>query len=265
MTARLVRLVRVEWLKLISTRATYGLLATSVGLTVMWNVLEASRAGTSSGPDPLNTFSGLRSIVAGGVWDLILAAVLGMMISSGEFRHHTATSTYLAAPDRNRVLAAKAVTGAVAGAVFGLAGYAVACTVGLSFVAAKGYPVSIGAATFVNWGAGHLVGGALLGVIGVAVGSLIRSQLAVVIGAFVWSIILETLIGSLFPAVHPYLPYTAATTLAGTPLGVASFGSGGGAGSVTPLPFAAATALLLAIGLVVAVIAARTTVRRDIT
>jgi hypothetical protein len=262
--ARLVRLARVEWLKLASTRATYGLLATSVGLTAMWNILEASRAGTSSGPDPLNTFSGLRSIVAGGVWDLILAAVLGMMISSGEFRHHTATSTYLAAPDRNRLLAAKAITGALGGAVFGLAGYTVACTVGLSFTAAKGYPVSIGAITFLNWGAGHLVGGALLGVIGVAVGSLIRSQLAVVIGGFVWSIILETLIGSLFPAVHPYLPYTAATTLAGTPLGVASFG-GGGAASVTPLPFAAATALLLAIGLAIALIAARTTVRRDIT
>jgi hypothetical protein len=152
------------------TRATYGLLATSVGLTALWNVLEASRAGTASGPDPLNTYSGLRSIVAGGVWDLILAAVLGMMISSGEFRHHTATSTYLVAPGRNQVLAAKAITGAAGGAVLGLAGYAVACTVGLSFSAAKGYPVPIGPATFVDWGAGHLLGGALLGVIGVAVG-----------------------------------------------------------------------------------------------
>jgi hypothetical protein len=48
-------------------------------------------------------------------------------------------------------------------------------------------------------------------------------------------------------------------------IGVASFGAGRGPSSVTPLPFAAATALLLAIGLVVALIAARTTVRRDIT
>jgi ABC-2 type transport system permease protein len=148
---RLNRLVRVEWLKLTSTRSTYGLLAVSVGLTALWNVLEASRAGTSSGPDPLSTFTGLREIVAGGVWDLILAVVLGMMISSGEFRHHTATSTYLATPDRNRVLAAKAITGAAGGGILGLAGYAVACTVGLSFVAAKGYPVVIGAATFFGW------------------------------------------------------------------------------------------------------------------
>jgi hypothetical protein len=259
----MTRLVRVELLKLTSTRSTYGLLAVSVGLTALWNILEASRAGTSSGPDPLNTYTGLRSIVAGGVWDLILAAVLGMMISSGEFRHHTATSTYLAAPRRNQVLAAKAVAGAAGGAVFGLAGYAVACTVGLSFVAAKGYPVAIGASTFADWGAGHLLGGALLAAIGVAVGSLIRSQLAVVIGAFVWSIILESLIGALFPTVHPYLPYTAATTLAGTALGVASFGAGGA--SATALPFAAATALLLAIAVVIALIASRTTVRRDIT
>lgn len=123
----------------------------------------------------------------------------------------------------------------------------------------------IGPSTFFDWGAGHLVGGALLGVIGVAVGSLVRSQLAGVIGVFVWSIIIESLIGAVFPAVHPYLPYTAGTTLAGTPLGTASFGAGRGASSVATLPFAAATALLLAVGLAVAVIAARTSLRRDIT
>jgi hypothetical protein len=261
----MIRLIRVEWAKLITTRLTYGLLAVSAGLTALWNILEASRAGTAGGPAPLNTFDGLRSIVSGGVWGLVLAAVLGVIISSGEFRHHTATSTYLAAPGRNRVLAAKAVAAAAGGAVFGIAGYAVACAVGLSFAAAKGFPVSIGAATFVNWGAGHLVGGALLAVIGVVVGALVRSQLAGVIGVFVWSIILESLLGALFSGTRPYLPYTAAAALAGTPLGGGSFGPGRGASAATALPFGAATALLLGIAVVLGVIAARTTVRRDIT
>lgn len=259
------RLIRVELLKLVSTRLTYGLLAVSVGLTALWNTLEAARAGSANGPAPLNTYDGLASIVTGGVWGLILAAVLGVTVSSGEFRHHTATLTYLSAPDRGRVLAAKAVTGAAGGAVFGIAGYAVACAVGLSFTAAKGYQVMVGAVTFVNWGAGHLVAGALLGAIGVVVGSLVRSQLAAVIGVFVWSIILESLVGGLFTAARPYLPYTAAAALAGTPLGAGSFGPGRGAAAAAPLPFAAATALLAAIAVVFGLVAARTTVRRDVT
>lgn len=259
------RLIRVELLKLATTRMTYGLLAVSLGLTALWNTLEASRAGTSGGTAPLDTYDGLRTIVTGGVWGLILAAVLGVIVATGEFRHRTATATYLAAPRRGRVLAAKAVAGACGGAVFGLAGYAVACGVGLGFVAAKGYPVAVGGGTFFDWGAGHLAGGALLGALGVVVGALVRSQLAGVIGAFVWSIILESLVGGLFPATRPYLPYSAATALAGTQLGTASFGPGRGATADLPLPFAAAVGLLAALALVLGVVAARTTVRRDIT
>lgn len=262
---RLIRLVRIELLKLTSTRLSYGLLAASVGLTALWTTIEASRAGKTNGPAPLYTYAGQTSIVTGGAWGLILAAVLGMTISSGEFRHHTATLTYLATPDRRLVLAAKAAAGAVGGAVFGLAGYAVTCVVALSFTAAHGYGVAIGGATFADWGLGHLVAAALFAVIGVVAGSLVRSQLAVVIGVFVWSIIIESLIGGLFGSVRPYLPYTAATALAGTPLGAANFGPARGVSDVSPLPFAAATALLAAIALAGALVAARTTVRRDIT
>jgi ABC-2 type transport system permease protein len=260
----LPRLVRIELLKLTSTRLSYGLLATSVGLTLLWTTLEASRAGTPNGPAALTGSAGQTAIITGGVWGLILAAVLGVTISSGEFRHHTATLTYLATPRRARVLAAKAAAGGVAAAVFGLAGYVVTLAVGLIFTSAHGYHLAIGAATLTDWGLGHLVGAALLGVIGVVVGSLIRSQLASVIGVFVWTIIIESLIGGLFGSVRPYLPYTAATALAGTPLGTASFGPSRGVSGVTPLPFAAAVALLAAMAIAAALIAARTTIRRDV-
>ncbi len=76
-------------------------------------------------------------------------------------------------------------------------------------MAAHRYPVSIGPATFVRYGLGHLAGGALLGCLGAVLGSLVRSQLAAVIAVFVWSIILESLIGGLFTSIRPYLPYTA--------------------------------------------------------
>jgi ABC-2 type transport system permease protein len=259
------RLVRIELLKLTSTRASYGLLVASVAITVAWTTLQASQAGKPNGPAALTGATGQTTIITGGVWGLIFAIVLGVTISSGEFRHHTATLTYLATPNRSRVLVAKAIAGAIGAAVFGLAGYAVTLTVGLSFVAARGYRLAIGAGTLTDWGFGHLVGAALLGVIGVVIGSLVRSQVATVIGVFVWTIIFETLIGGLFTSVRPYLPYTAATALAGTPLGMASFGPGRGASGTVPLPFAAGTALLLAIAVAAGLIAARTTIERDVT
>ena len=116
-----------------------------------------------------------------------------------------------------------------------------------------------------RYAVGHVLAGALLAAIGVGLGSLIRSQLAGVIGVLVWSIVVESIVGSLFSAVQPYLPYTAATTLAGSTLGGAAFGPAhGAASSSSPLPFAAAVALLAAVCVVIAAMAPRTTVGRDI-
>lgn len=61
--------------------------------------------------------------------------------------------------------------------------------------------------------------------------------------------------GSLFTSIAPYLPYTAATTLAGATLGDKS---------VSPLPFAAAAALVAGVATLLSAVAAKTTVQRDI-
>ena len=259
------RLVRVELLKIRTTRLTYGLLATGAGLTILFSILEASRAGAGKSVGPLNTASGLNAVITGGTFALLMAAVLGATVSSGEFRHCTATLTYLATPQRSRVLAAKTGAAARIGAGFGLVGYVIALGVGLIFVSAHGYQVAVGDATLVRYGAGHVVAAALLAAIGVALGSLIRSQLAVVIGVFVWTIVIESILGGLFNSVQPYLPYTAATTLAGSQLGGAAFGPAHDATSAaTPLSFAAAAALLAGVAVVIAAVAARTRVARDV-
>jgi ABC-2 type transport system permease protein len=261
----MTRLVRVELLKLRTIRLSYGLLATGAALTALFCVLEAAQSGPGKAVEPLDTAPGFTSLLAGGTWALLMAAVLGATLSSGEFRHSTATLTYLATPRRGRVLAAKMAAGTVAGAVFGLVGYLIALGVGLGFAASRGYQVPVGDATLARFGIGHIVAAALLAAIGVALGSLIRSQLAVVIGVFVWTIVIESLLGALFNAAQPYLPYTAATTLAGTQLGGAAFGPAHDASTAaTALPFAAAVALLAGVALVLALLAGRTTVPRDV-
>lgn len=261
----MTRLLRVELLKLRTTRLSYGLLATGAGLTALFTILVAAFAGPGQAAKPLSTFAGLNAVLTGGVWTLLMALVLGVTVTSGEFRHSTATGTYLATPGRGRVSAAKAAAAACGGAAFGLAGSLIATAVGLGFVAARGYHLAIPAATILRYMAGAVLAGALLAAAGAGVGSLLRSQLAAVIGVFAWAIVIESLLGGLLTSARPYLPYTAATTLAGASPGAAAFGPAHDVTGSGPLPFAAAAALLLGVAAALSAIASRTTVRRDVT
>ena len=262
----MTRLIRTELVKLATMRLTYGLAAVAAALTALFSLLENNQAGASgTGVPPISTPQGLRTVTTVTGFAMLLACVLGSIVANGEFRHSTATLTYLAVPRRSRVLAAKTVAALSVGALFGLVAGAIATGVGLVFVAVHGDHVALGTGALMGHLAGAIVGAALLAALGAAVGSLVRSQLATVIGIFVWAIIVESVIGGLYTSVRPYLPYTAATTLAGVKLGGAAFGPAHGFNGGAPLPFAAAAALIAVIATATALTASRTTLRRDIT
>jgi ABC-type transport system involved in multi-copper enzyme maturation permease subunit len=262
----MTRLIRAELLKLSTIRATWALLAGAAGLSALFASLQASRAGQGgSDVPPITTAPGLLTVTTVTGFGMLLAAVLGVVSATGEFRHGSATLTYLATPHRARVLAAKTVAVACFGAGFGLLVAGVSAGIGVGVAAGHAGPLALGAGALAGHAAGTVLGGALLGALGVAIGSLVRSQLAAVIGIFVWAVIVESLIGGLFTAVRPYLPYTAATTLAGTQLGRAAFGPAHDVSGPGPLPFVAAAALIAAAAGAAALVAARTTVPRDVT
>jgi ABC-2 type transport system permease protein len=252
----MTRQIRTELLKLRTIRLPLGLLATAGGLTALVTTLGAANAGGAGhmAPPPLYTTAGFTSVITRTGFAMLLAAVFGVTVSSGEFRHETATATYLATPNRTRVLAAKVVVAAGVGLLFGLVGMTLTTGITLAFVAAKGYAVALPTATIVRFGIGAILGSGLLASIGVGVGSLIRGQLAAIVAVFLWGFVIEQVIGGLFDSTQPYLPFTAAGTLAGLPLG----------GATSPFPFAAAAALVAAVAVFISGIAARTTVQNDI-
>ncbi len=262
------RLIRVELVKLRTIRTTYGLLAAAALLTALLAGGKASMADRGGLASPAT----LTSVVTLTGWAMLFAMVMGVIAASGEFRHSTATFTYLAGPRRGQVLGAKAAAAAVVGAIFGLTGAVVATGIGLGSAAGTGHPIRLSAATLARYDLGAVLGAALLAALGVAVGSVIRSELAAVVGILVWSLLVEPIIAALSPTAEPYLPYTAATALAGASLGA---GPGGlhinvhhGAAAtvaVEPLPFAAATGLLGAFVVVISIIAAYSSVPADIT
>jgi ABC-2 type transport system permease protein len=252
----MTRLVRTELLKLRTIRLPLGLLATAAGLTALVTTLGAATAGGSGhmAPQPLNTAAGLTEMISRTGFAILIAAVFGVTVASGEFRHGTATATYLATPDRVRVLIAKAIAAAGVGLLFGLVAAGLSTGISLAFVAAKGYPVALAWGTIARFGAGAILGSGLLAAVGVGLGSLLRGQLAAVVSVFAWGLVVEQLIAGLFDASQPYLPYTAATTMAGATLG----------GSTSPLPFAAAAALVAGVAALASAVAARTTVQADV-
>ncbi len=257
------RLLRVELLKIRSTRLTYGLLATATGLTALLAVLRAATAGNGN-TQPISTGTGLTRVLTVIGFAFVISIVFGATVSSGEFRHSTATVTYLAFPDRVRVLIAKLFAAAGVGLAFGALGFATSTAIALVFVAAKGYHIALSAGTIIGDGAGAALATGLLAALGVALGTLIRAQLGVVIGVFIWTVFAESILGGVINQLGPYLPFTAATTLAGAKLGGGGFGYGGSS-TVTPLPFIAAAALIAALAMVVLTIASRTSLRADIT
>lgn len=247
--------IRAEFRKLATVRLPLGLLGIAALLTAAISLMEALQAGSgaSMADARLSTAAGLTGVLSATYFAMIMAMVLGITMATGEFRHATATATYLATPRRGRVLAAKTIAASGPGLLFGLAGAVITTSAGLGFAAAKGYPVALGASTIARYGAGAVLGAGLLASLGVGLGMLISSQLGAVIAVFLWAFVAENTLGGLSHAIAPYLPFMAATSLAG------SAPPGG-----KPLPFLAAALLVAGVAALICAIATRTSLRADI-
>jgi ABC-2 type transport system permease protein len=252
--------IRSELLKIRTTRMPAGLLAVAAGWTALVATIESARSGPG-GLVPALSGGGLRDVLTSTGFGLIMAMVFGVTLATGEFRYKTATDTYLDEPSRTQVLAAKIVTACIGGLVFGLAATAVTITAGLTFTAAKGFPVALSAATIARYSAGAILAAGLLAAAGAGLGSLIRSQVGAIIAVFAWCFGIEQILGGLSHRIAPYLPFTAAASMAGAANGAMPPMPSG----MTPLPFAAVAGLLAALAIVIAAVTARTTLRRDIT
>jgi len=248
--------IRAELGKLTTTRLPLGLLGIAALLTAVISLLTALQAGSGAAmaDTSLSTAAGQAGVLATTYFAMIMAMVLGITMTTGEFRHATATATYLAIPRRQRVLTAKAITAFGSGLLFGLTGAVITTAAGLGTAAARGYPVVLGAGSIVRYGAGAVLGAGLLASLGAGLGMLIRSQLGAIITVFVWAFAAENTLGGLSNAIAPYLPFMAATSLAGSP-------PPGG----HPLSFLAAALLVAGITAVTCAIAARTSLRADVT
>ena len=195
----MIRLLRSESRKLFTTQVWFWMLVIALALTALFVVGTILGDGTEGNPSPLlSTPEGQRNLFSlTGAAASFLAAVLGIIGITGEFRHLTVTPTFLATPRRGRVIVAKLVTYALAGLAFGVACGALVIAMSLPWLSARGVDVSLTANRIPLVLLAAVLVVAIYGILGVGVGSLIRNQVAAVVITLAYLFVVENILAAL--------------------------------------------------------------------
>lgn len=260
------RLLRSEWRKLATTKLAWVL----VGVAIIYSTTQAvTLVALASGLLPeVPTGEGMlvdteyiTTVLGQTGTASVFALLLGVVAMTGEFRHMTITSTFLATPRRSRVLGAKVAITAVLGVLVAFLTFlAVLTATVVALLPFDHAPISATSAVAVLVGA--MIGLALYAVLGVSIGSLITNQVAAIVVTLVWVLLVESLVSLAFPSVGRWLPGGALN--AAMDIGLQEDLTGF-VTAANPLPPWAGMLVLLGYAVVFGAIASRTTLRRDIT
>jgi ABC-2 type transport system permease protein len=216
------RVLRSEWAKLWSLRSTWITLTLGTLFLLVFGtiaVLRYKSMSTSGQPmDPDFADATALSLALFGVpFAMIALGVLGVLTTSGEYSSGMIRSTLAAVPRRLPVLWSKAAVFAVIAFVVGAASAVVAFLIssGVLSGTAKAMSISDSGVLRSLLGVGVYLG--LVGVIGVALGALLRST-AGGISALVGTFLLVPGLMSLLPKswradITPYLPSNAGESI----------------------------------------------------
>jgi len=242
-------LLQAELLKLRTTRTFNALVGAALILSLIVLVLSTLLIDGFSEDDVRGSFSG----------DLtpIFILLLGAMGMAGEWRHRTITSTVLASPDRLKLMAAKTISYAIAGVVVSFIITTSLMVVGTIILSSRG-ETTLDFASLVDVMWRNLVVAAYLGAIGVAVGAIVRNQVAAIIGLILFPLVVEIALFGLVPDVARFSP------IQGAPSGLAVVQPDDGSGVDLLSP---QVALLVMLGWVAVLFAAGALLlrRRDLT
>lgn len=249
-------LVRAELLKLRTVKLPLWLLLTALLLVLLGVLATVLTAGLEGAPLRRDDPELMARAVANASGGNIVVLILGILTLTQEFRFGTATPSFLVTPRRGRVLVAKLIAIAMVGAVFAVVSALLALAVSAVLI-----PLRDGVANYDAQVLQVLLGAILVmvlyGPIGIAVGALIRNQIAAVVGALAFTFIVEQLLIALLPDVGKWTPGGASSAV--LQLGDLATTRG------DLLPVWGGLLVLVAYAAVLSAIAARLTLRRDLT
>jgi ABC-2 type transport system permease protein len=191
----MTRLVRAEWTKLFTTKVWLGLLLGSCVMVAAFAIFTTAFAGNAEAPiPPVGTpqFEDVALSTAGQSAN-ILFLILGIIGMTQEYRHRTATPTFLTAPHRGQVVIAKLIAYALAAAAFALVVVVVNYVVVAIHASARGAAPALDGDNVATL-ASSLLALIIYAVIGIGLGALIRNQVGAIVGGLVYLFVIEPII-----------------------------------------------------------------------
>lgn len=205
-----MRILRSEWLKLVSVPTTWLLLGTML-------LIEGLAAGLLTGLADIEDLKGRNpaSLLTGTGLATVMIFTLGALLATNEYRHGTANHTFIITPRRERVVLAKLAVGLVVGIAAALLYVTVNAGLGLSILSSRDVPVDGDLAVNVYLGTGT---GIVLGCLfGVALGVLLRNQILTIVVGLVLFLLRGVVALFIGTSVGKYFPGEALLALQGTP------------------------------------------------
>lgn len=249
--------LRAEFRKLFTTQVWFWLSVLALALTLLIAILVSVNVHSSTADS--GAFTGIINGATN--FSYLISAVLGVIGLTGEYRHLTVTPTFLSVPRRGIVIAAKLITYLLFGLALGIVVIGAAVAVAYPWLTGKGFSIDLGSTTNLRVLLGGVVTVAVFGIIGVGVGALLRNQVAAVVGIVIYLFVAEPLL-QIIPKVrsaYPYLPGGAQSALTSSP------DNANAADGVHLLQPWQGGLVLLAYGLVFAILGWLLAVRRDVT
>lgn len=253
----MVGLIRAEFRKLRTTQVWFWMLLLCVGLAIL-----GVSATIASQKTDLDLAIHLRDVmVAPSAADTYIPLfVLGVLSVTTEYRYQTITPTVLATPSRWKLITAKLISYAIVGVVYALICLLVQLAIALPWISAR----------HVHFKFSHQLGPllavfavlALFALVGLGTGALLKNQIvAVTVGViFILAITPLLLIIPGVKYVYPYLPSGAVNSITTDPHNH----DDRVINHVHLIAPGAGVAVLLAWGLVLAILGAGLTMNRDI-
>jgi ABC-2 type transport system permease protein len=257
-----MNLIKSEWRKLVYARANWGLLIAATLISVLSVVVTPfilSSQGEMFGLS-LESTAAVDSVYANGISGYIFAIILGILLMAGEFRHGTAVATFLTSPKRGAVVANKLAIAAIAGILLMWISTGISMVAGwaaLSTFEEAGTPSDN---LLINTFIAATIGGAVLGIIGVAIGTLVRNQMMAIVGSLIYLFVIDPLLLALLPDAGKWLPSGLITAMLSLDISAPELGFD----TSSYLPAFAAALVLLGFGVVFAALAITTSLRRDV-
>lgn len=204
-------LMRGEARKLVTLRTPLGMAAGAVLVVVLLTVstVMSLEQGRISGAMHDQMFYFMASIALS-----LFSVTLGVRSFTDEFRHGTVVSTFLAQSSRRRVLAAKSIVSMVFAFGMTLLALVAMSAVAMALAGVKEGDITVSAsdpAAFLGLG----VGMAIWAAIGTAVGALIRNQVAAIVTALIWVLVVENVASGFLGSAVQFLPGQSVHALGG--------------------------------------------------